>query len=90
MNLLQRLVIRGNAIMREWYGQTGIDEGSQRMIAELSATTLVNLCGKDIKNWSYEEQKDKANMVRIALTSAYQIGSTVRNHNKCKITEGGE
>ncbi len=74
MSLFKQLVSRGNAVMREWHNNDGIDPSSGRMIAELSATTLATLCGEEMNNWTPQERQDKVNAIRIALTSAFQIG----------------
>lgn len=83
MSLLKKLVNRGRAVMREWH-DNNLDEISKRMIAELSATMLVDLCGDDICNFTPEERANKANALRIALTSAFQIGKNVKTRNNKK------
>lgn len=79
MSLFKNLVSRGRAIMREWHDNTNLDEASKRMIAELGATMLIDLCGKEIPNFTDEERKSKAAAVRIALTSAFQIGKNTKS-----------
>jgi hypothetical protein len=84
MSLFRRLVSRGNAVIREWYSNEGVDESSRLMIAELGANTLVNLCGEDMKEWTSKEREDRVNAIRIALTSAFQVGRSHSVMNKCK------
>lgn len=87
MSLINQLVNRGRAVMREWHNSSELDESSKRMIAELGATMLIDLCGNNICDISPEERADKANAVRIALTSAFQIGKNIRvktRHKKKK------
>ncbi len=74
MSVFKQLVNRGCAVMREWNSYENLDGSSERMIAEIAAATLMNLCGEDMKKWTLEEQKDRANALRIALRSSFQIG----------------
>jgi len=73
MSSLIQLVSRGNTVMREWNNEN-IDHYSKKMIAEIAAATLVNICGLELANMTKEQQKEKADLMRIALTSAFQIG----------------
>lgn len=74
MNTFQTLVNRGNAILKEWHSYEGLDDSSKRMLSELVATSLITLCGNEMKNWTQEELQDRVNMLRIAMTSAFQVG----------------
>lgn len=76
MSLFKKLVSRGRAVMREWNDTSNLDESSKRMIAELGATMLIDLCGENIPNLTPEERENKVAAVRIALTSAFQIGKS--------------
>jgi len=82
MSLFKQLVNRGSAVMREWHCIEGIDESSRRMIAELGATTLLNLCGEDLRSSTPQEREDKVNAIRIALTTAFQIGRHTKGGTK--------
>ena len=75
MSLFKQLVCRGNAVIREWHTNDDIDGSSKRMIAELTATTLANLSAT-------QERMDEANALRIALTTAFQIGRNTRRAEK--------
>lgn len=74
MSVFQKLVHRGNAILREWNSTEGLDENSRRMLAELVATSLVTLCGDEMKKWTPQEREEKVNALRMAMTSAFQVG----------------
>jgi hypothetical protein len=78
MSVFQQLVSRGNAVIRAWHGYEGVDESYQRMIAALSANSLTALCGDELQKMSPKEREDKANFIRIALTTAFQIGRNTR------------
>lgn len=85
MSIFQKMVCRGNAIMREWNNPEGLNESNQRMLAELAANVLANLCGKELGHMTENERTDKANLARIAVTSAFQIGNAnSRKLNKNK------
>lgn len=80
--VFKKLVKRGGAVMREWNSYEGLDEGSEMMIAAVTANTVATLCGESMKNWSPQEGEDKLNAVRIALNSAFQMGRSSRRHVK--------
>lgn len=74
MTTFQKLVHRGNAILREWNTSDGLDTNSKKMIAEISATLLMSMCGDEMKKWTTQEREEKVNLLRIAMTSAFQVG----------------
>jgi hypothetical protein len=74
MTIFQKLVHRGNAVLREWSTTDGLDENGKKMLAEVNATLLISLCGDDMKNWTPNERQEKVNLLRTAMTSAFQIG----------------
>jgi hypothetical protein len=76
MSALQQLVSRGTSVIREWHNYDGMDHSIQKMISALSANALTTLC--DLQKMSTKEREDKANFIRIALTTAFQIGRTTR------------
>lgn len=76
MSLLEKLVNRGSAVINEWNTRDKMDEASRVMIAEIAASTLVKLCGREIRNWDIEKRRDMADAITIALNSAFQIGRT--------------
>lgn len=84
MNTFQKLVSRGNAVAREWVDYSGLEPYQERMIAELAATGLVSAGGENIKNWSVETMKDKANFMKTLLVSAFQIGMNTKVQHKIK------
>lgn len=81
MNTLRKLVARGHAIMNEWHNNENIDNSSRRMIAELTAVILMDVCGGSLKGMSRQECENKTHAIRIALTTAFQIGKCSRTAN---------
>lgn len=82
MNTFQKLVSRGNAVMREWSDHDGMEPYHERMIAELAATGLASVCGEDMKNWSIEAMKDKAHFMKVLVTCAFQLGKGTESESK--------
>ena len=80
MSLFKKLVSRGSAVIREWHNNECVNERERTMIAEIGAFTLLNLCGDSFNNWSQNERDERVNALRIALTTAYQIG---KNASPC-------
>lgn len=78
MSEFTQMVRRGGAVMREWYCHDGITRGVHTLLAGLAANLLSNVFGKQYPAWNKQERKDNANIIRIALVSAYQMGRASR------------
>lgn len=74
MSMFKRLVHRGTAVLQEWDSQDGLNPCSKLMIDELTAMSLTVVVGEEMRNWSPEERREKVDLLRNALTSAFQIG----------------
>ena len=72
-NNFRKLVKRGNAIIREWHGYEGMDENCRLMIAAISSHAVFHL---NHNGWTPQQIEDNILMLRIALTTAFQIGRT--------------
>lgn len=71
------MVIGGNAILQKWHCIGGLDDNVKLMLSELVATSLNNLYGDEITNWTQEQIENRTNFLRTAMTSAFQIGKNI-------------
>jgi hypothetical protein len=84
MSFFKKLVVRGSAVMREWLSYEDVDDGSRMMLAAVAASTMTTMCGEQMNSWTQQEKEEKALAMRVALTSAYQIGRATAPHKKVR------